>query len=33
VRVMPDHPDLCSPFWPGLVAWADGKGVAASPGL
>jgi starch phosphorylase len=25
IRVMPDHPDLSTAFWPGLIAWADGR--------
>ena len=25
VRVLPNHPDVTSAFWPGLVTWADGK--------
>jgi starch phosphorylase len=34
VRVMPDHPDLSTPFWLGLVTWAETeKGSAAAPGM
>ena len=28
VRVLPHHPDLGSPFRPGLITWADGKAGA-----
>jgi len=28
VRVLPYHPDLTTPFLPGMIAWADGKMVA-----
>ncbi len=28
VRVLPYHPDLTTPFMPGMIAWADGKMVA-----
>ena len=31
VRVLPRHPDLASPFRPGLITWADG-GAATSAG-
>ncbi len=27
VRVLPYHPDLTTPFLPGLILWADGKGT------
>jgi starch phosphorylase len=32
VRVIPHHPDLASPFLPGLIAWADGKAGAQPAG-
>jgi hypothetical protein len=25
VRVLPYHPDLTTPFLPGLILWADGR--------
>jgi hypothetical protein len=28
-RVLPDHPDLTTAFWPGLITWATGQGSAA----
>jgi starch phosphorylase len=29
VRVIPDHPDMATSFWPGLIAWATGQIQAA----
>jgi len=30
VRVLPHHPDLASPFLPGLITWADGGAAAGA---
>ena len=32
VRVLPYHPDLASPFLPGLIIWADANAAAAQAG-